>query len=79
MKNIKLSDEAHEQLSEYRDENGHTSIDSAVRELLWKQSSKTVSVNPDDLSTVVSSVAGDRNVSLEGDRAAERLREQVDE
>lgn len=33
-KNVKLSDEAHERLSNYRDEHGHTSLDSAVRELL---------------------------------------------
>lgn len=33
-KSAKLSEEAYHELVEYRDEHGHTSIDSAVRELL---------------------------------------------
>ena len=33
-KSAKLSNETHERLTDYRDEHGHTSVDSAVRELL---------------------------------------------
>ena len=33
-KTTKLSEETHDRLTDYRDEHGHTSIDSAVRELL---------------------------------------------
>jgi predicted CopG family antitoxin len=33
-KTIKLSEQAHERLARYRDKNGHTSFDSAVRELV---------------------------------------------
>ena len=33
-KTTKLSEETHARLTDYRDEHGHTSIDSAVRELL---------------------------------------------
>lgn len=36
MGTISLSDVTHEQLAEYRDNNQHTSFDSAVRELLHK-------------------------------------------
>jgi len=33
-KSAKLSEATHGRLTDYRDEHGHTSIDSAVRELL---------------------------------------------
>ena len=36
MKQLKVSDQVHEELSELKDENGHTSFDSAIRELLYK-------------------------------------------
>jgi len=34
MKQVKVSDHVHERLTELRDENGHTSMDSAIRELI---------------------------------------------
>lgn len=36
-KNIKISDKVYKDLKEHRDEHGHTSFDSAIRELLTKQ------------------------------------------
>ena len=35
-KSAKLSKATHDRLTKYRDENGHSSIDSAVRELLME-------------------------------------------
>jgi len=35
-KTIGISDEVHERLTEYRDDHGHSSFDSAIRELLLK-------------------------------------------
>lgn len=35
---VKLSEQAKERLEQYRDDHGHTSFDSAVRELLERRS-----------------------------------------
>jgi len=35
MKQIKTSDQVHEELADFRDSRGHTSFDSAIRELLY--------------------------------------------
>ena len=32
--NVKISEEVHERLSEYKEEYGHTSFDSAIREAI---------------------------------------------
>jgi predicted CopG family antitoxin len=36
MKAIKVSEQVHKELNELKEENGHTSFDSAIRELLYK-------------------------------------------
>ena len=57
-KTIKISEEAHSALKDYKDENGHTSFDSAIREVVER---------PDiDLGVVLSSTQyKDGSFSLE--------------